>query len=171
MNALAASPALERSRVAPLSLSGAMTLFAIAAVLVTVSIPRLRGLAQRENEADARATAQLLAKGLADAMATGSSVPSLAALLREQALSGVRTDAELFPTDGVLRRHGYLFEIIQLPSRANAVRAWPWKHGSTGARAFLALCDGTSYEHANAAALWDGLPRVGEAFATLTGWR
>src|SRR5262245_51531649 len=103
-----------RGRVAlSLSLSGALSLLAVVAVLIVVSVPRLRGLALQENEGDARGTAQALARALAALEARPSRPPRLADLLETGELRGLG-DVELLAGGRVLRRHGYLFEITCL---------------------------------------------------------
>jgi hypothetical protein len=44
-------------------------------------------------------------------------------------------DVELFP-DGRLRRHGYLFDALELAPGEWLLRAWPWEHGHSGLGAF-----------------------------------
>src|SRR5688572_463239 len=76
-----------------LSFSGALSLAAVVLVLVVVSVPRLQDLARQENEADARVTAELLARALRTLPA--ASEPSLRDLVRRPELSGGLSDAEL----------------------------------------------------------------------------
>lgn len=152
---------------------------AVVLVLIVVSVPRLRGLALRENEADARATAQLLARTLAEHLAGGGAAPEMAQLLATPELASL-SDAELL--DGrVLRRHGYLFELTRLFAPADAtwgagergldaVRAWPWAHGRTGRRGYLVLADGTRLEHPNHPPRWQGLAGAGVAPLEIPGW-
>ncbi|MSR61872.1 MAG: hypothetical protein EXS08_05450 [Planctomycetes bacterium] len=187
----AATLPLDRTTAAPprgLSLSGALALCAIAAVLVVVSIPRLCGMAQQENEVDACATARQLASAL---RTYGEErAPTLSDLLRMPELVGLRADAELLEQGRLLRRHGYLFELSPLtPSVAfmavpltpfaapagssaahHAVRAWPWEHGSTGRASFMATDSGATLMHANAGAHCQGPRAAGESCIPLEGW-
>ena len=131
-----------------LTLSGGLSLAAVLAVVVVVSLPRLRSLAVQENEADARATAEILAGALEELPATR--LPTLQELLQSSELASL-DDAELLAQGTLLRRHGYLFEVTRLtadgrpalggegsgPAHARAVRAWPWAHGRTGVETFL----------------------------------
>jgi hypothetical protein len=177
---------LRSLRIGGLSLSGALSLAAVLAVLLVVSVPRFHGLALQENEADAKATAALLARAL-DA---GGPAPTLRDLLRRKDLAGLRADAELLAQGKLLRRHGYLFEVTQvaptwtvagLPlglvagqadalAPVRAIRAWPWRHGATGRTAFLVTADGAQLAHTNSEG-WQGDEAAGLALASLEGWR
>jgi hypothetical protein len=146
-----------------ISISGTLALLAIAAVLVVVSVPRLRVLARHENEADARNTALLLARALRAHGTSAAKPPSLTELLVRPELGGL-ADSELLARDTVLRRHGYLFEIASLspavgPTPATAVlssaaggtpstaiRAWPWTPGASGGSSFLVTAEGALFE-------------------------
>lgn len=165
-----------------LTVSGAISLLAVVAVLIVVSLPRLRGLAVQENEGDARATAQLLAGALGEPPSQGGPVPKIADLLRRPELLSL-SDAELFADGRVLRRHGYLFEVAHFsPPAARpgalealpgcpAIRAWPWAHGRTGIAAYVVAADGTSLEHENQPPLWQGPEAAGSALLDPGGWR
>ncbi|HEX6882575.1 MAG TPA: hypothetical protein VF530_04285 [Planctomycetota bacterium] len=161
--------------------SGTLSLLAVVAVLVVVSVPRLRGLALQENLADARATAQVLARALVERDASAS--VALDELLRSAPLDSL-SDAELLADGRLLRRHGYLFELTRLFAPADAtwggseaerglpaVRAWPWAHGRTGTKAYLVLSDGTRLEHPNDPPRWQGLSGAGAAPLEVPGWR
>jgi len=172
-----------------LSLSGALSLAAIVAVLVVISVPRLQDLAKHENEADARVTAQILARALNSLPAAGE--PSMRALVRRPELSGGLSDAELLQRGALLRRHGYLFEVTRLAPRLSlpaaplsllsgekgvlgsvlAIRAWPWAHGSSGEAAFLVTASGASLRHPNSVLRWHGLESAGVVVDELSGWR
>lgn len=172
-----------------LSFSGALSLAAVVVVLVVVSVPRLQDLARQENEADARATAQLLARALGSFPAPFA--PTMRELVRRPELSGGLLDAELLQRGALLRRHGYLFEVTQLaPSMSlpaaplalisgetgvlksmPAIRAWPWRHGSSGELAFLVTAAGASLLHPNSEPRWHGLESAGMVVDELKGWR
>lgn len=154
-----------------LSLSGSLCLVAVAAVLVAVSLPRLRGIALQENEVDARAMALLLGLELGRLPAVGAP-PAIEDLVQSSKEVRALADVELLEEGILLRRHGYLFELSRLPtslwlayafltpagdrSRV-AVRAWPWKHGATGGAAFLVTGAGRIYVHPNSPPLWEGM--------------
>jgi hypothetical protein len=164
-----------------LSLSGALSLLAVAAVLVVVSLPRMRGLALAENEVDASATAQLLAAALSADEAAEGAPPSWREFLARPELAGVLSDGELVAEGTLLRRHGYLFELTRLaPGRSSAsssartelaVRAWPWAHGATGEATFLATAGGAHLVHPNESPCWQGLAAAGVDLGSLAGWR
>jgi hypothetical protein len=172
-----------------LSFSGALSLVAVVSVLVVISVPRLLGLARRENEADARVTAELLA-GALKAWDPSATV-SMRDLVRRPELASGLADAELLQHGSLLRRHGYLFEVIRLsPSSIltavplalfsgkggllggmSAIHAWPWAHGSSGETAFLVTAGGTSLLHPNHAPCLHGLESAGQPMDELEGWR
>jgi len=172
-----------------LSFSGALSLAAVVLVLVVVSVPRLQDLARQENEADARVTAELLARALRTLPA--ASEPSLRDLVRRPELSGGLSDAELLQHGSLLRRHGYLFEVTRLSPSLSlpaaplsllsgdpgalagmpAIRAWPWAHGSSGEIAFLVTAAGACLLRDDTALRWHGLESAGVVVDELTGWR
>jgi len=175
-----------------ISLSGALSLVAVACVLVVVSVPRLRCLALEENEVDARFTARILARGLSQIEGGGTNTKqvSIRDLLRRTDVGDLLSDAETLERGLVLRRHGYLFEITRLSpdfslsyatsrllggkgslSSILAVRAWPWAYGSTGRSAVLATAGGALLVHANLPVRWEGLEGRGEDLGELEGWR
>jgi hypothetical protein len=173
-----------------LTFSGALSLLAVAAVLVVVSLPRLRGLALAENEAEARATTQLFAQALRSEAGADGRLPSWRELLRRPELAGVLADGELVAQGRLLRRHGYLFELTRLAPSLSvpsapcallagargglcsmlAVHAWPWSHGATGEAAFLATAGGAELVHPNEEPRWQGLEAAGRDLGTLQGW-
>ena len=107
---------------AALSLSGALSLLAVVAVLVVVSLPRLRGLALQENEVDARGTALMLARALRGIEPRPDRKPALRELLRRPELRGL-ADVEVLAEGTLLRRHGYLFEVTCLSPAMTAPAA------------------------------------------------
>jgi hypothetical protein len=131
----------------------ALTLCAIAAVVLLVSLPRLREFALRENESDA----QSLVKRLGDSLnAQPAPAADVRALLESTAsLSRQLDDAELSPDGRTLRRHGYLFELAREGGEP-AVRAWPWKHGQTGVAAFCWSASRGLTVDANRSGAWSG---------------
>lgn len=173
----------------PISLSGAFSLLAVVGVLVVVSLPRLRGLAVRENEVDAKSTARLLAGALRDMGSSPARKPGMREILRRPELLGL-ADAELLDGGTVMRRHGYLFEITCLPPTVTAtcapaallggepaalcgllaIRAWPWDRGATGRFAFLATQKGGTLAHLNSDTRWAGVEAAGTVLESLDGW-
>lgn len=114
------------------SASGTFAIACVALIVALVSLPQLRALGVRENEADARRTLEILGGELARA-------PQVAGLaeLATQPPNAPRelSDLEVL-ADGRLRRHGYLFDLVALPDGVRVLRAWPWETGRTGAHAF-----------------------------------
>lgn len=183
---LARGSAAGRAR-AGLSGPGAVSIAAVVTVLVFVSLPRLSGLARHENESEARATATYLARSLAARSAQPGGAASIADLVGDDAFARDLADSELLEGGRLLRRHGYLFELVRLPAESpgtaldpaapavepapRAIRAWPWRHGSTGGAALLATANGALYLHPNTPPLWEG-PRPRQAWlADWDGWR
>lgn len=135
----------------------ALTLGAIAAVVLVVSLPRLRDFALRENEADAlRLTGRL-------ADLVSSSEPALrTADVRElldqaPALAKQLDDAEFLAGGRRLRRHGYLFAAVAAEAGAPWIAAWPWKHGHTGRAAYAWTAELGLVGHPNADGAFSGL--------------
>jgi hypothetical protein len=117
------------------SASGVFAIACVALIVALVSLPQLRALGVRENEADARRTLEILAGALARA----PQLPDLAQLAAQPPNAARElADLEVLP-DGRLRRHGYLFDLIALPDGTRVLRAWPWQTGRTGAHAFAHL--------------------------------
>jgi hypothetical protein len=177
-------------RLGALSRSGALCLLAVVAVLVVVSLPRLRGMALQENEVDARATAQILGRALRELEARAARDPQLHELIGLPELRGL-ADVELLAEGAVLRRHGYLFEVTRLPpalaARAAsagavqgetgsagsvlAIHAWPWELGTTGFVSFLLTPTGGELLLPGSAAVREGLRGAGGTLSALEGWR
>ncbi len=167
-----------------LSTGGMVTLVAVIAVLFVISLPRLRSFARSENERDALDTAALLARELAREPPPGT-------LPRVEDVAGPLLrrlpDSEFLDEGRALRRHGYVFTLRRveppppadgvvlaaesLPSPPLAIHAWPWRHGHTGAAAFVALPDGRVYLHANPDGRWSGHPAPSSGPWTWDGWR
>jgi hypothetical protein len=171
------SPASRRG----LSAGGAATLAAIASVLVLVSLPRLRGFALHENEQDALETTRLLARAVADARSNGAGAAGAARDVAIGAIAGAPPlarqlrDAEVLADGQLLRRHGYLFEVVAPGEGAGlAVRAWPWRHGRTGRIALVGRGDGEVLANSNADGRWSGPlapPTPPSSGPLAEGWR
>ncbi len=150
----------RRARFVRISTAALLSLGAILAVLVFVSIPRLRSLAQQENEADAHATLELFRGALtvlaAERPARAPPL-SLEELARPAPISRSLSDGEFLADGLVLRRHGYLFRLVEVPgAQGPGILAWPWEHGTTGKAAFLFTPDGRIFRHPNTPASWNG---------------
>jgi hypothetical protein len=114
-----------------LALADHVTLFLIGLVVVLVSLPRLRRFALRENETDAASMLHVL---WTEAESQGVTLHPgvLGALFGPgTGLQNRSEDVELLG-DGRLRRHGYLFDVIEGPRGGVFISAWPWEHGRTG---------------------------------------
>jgi hypothetical protein len=125
----------EATRESGLSRRDQAMLFLIGLVVVLVSLPRLRRFALRENETDA---ARMLRVLWSEAEAQGVRLHPgvLGALFGPgTGLQNRSEDVELLD-DGRLRRHGYLFDVVEDVRGRAFIGAWPWEHGRTGLGAF-----------------------------------
>lgn len=152
----------------------ALTLGAVAMVVLLVSLPRLQDLAVRENEGDA---AWLVAR-LGRLCAEGFGAPVQAAIAGERTLRRQLDDAELLAEGRVLRRHGYLFEILSPPEGEGPggvprplARAWPWDWGRTGRVVFVWCPERGLLGHPNPDGQWTGLEDPPPAPPQGEGWR
>jgi hypothetical protein len=167
------APPARRAGVARISAAGVASLAAILAVLVFVSIPRLRSLAQQENEADAHGTLELF-RGALPVLAAERPLAarplSIAELADSETIAHGLSDGEFLDQGRILRRHGYLFRVVDVaPLPQRGVLAWPWKHAATGRSAFLLTPAGRILQHANVPRLWDG-PEVSTTSVDVSGW-
>lgn len=137
----------------------ALSLFAIGLVVVLVSVPRLRALALRSNEDDAWQMIRLLGQEAFGGEVLAAPNRDLGQLVDERpGLAHRLDDTEVLQQGRVLRRHGYLFDLIEAGGR-HELRAWPWRHGRTGVAAFVFTDRGELFGHPNPQALWSGLGR------------
>lgn len=150
-----------------------LTLCAVALVVLLVSLPRLADLAVRENEGDAR----WLTERLGERCATVEVAPrDVRALLEGQpTLTRLLDDAEYLEGGRLLRRHGYLFELVAADGPSGdcgvaAVRAWPWRFERTGRQAYLWRCGEPLRTHDNAHGRWSGPERPPGVVAVADGW-
>jgi hypothetical protein len=150
-----------------------LTLCAVALVVLLVSLPRLQDLAVRENEGDAR----WLTARLGELGGTLEGAPrDIRGLLETQpTLTRLLDDAEYLEGGRLLRRHGYLFEVVAADGAGahcglSAVRAWPWRYERTGRQAYLWRCGEPLRAHDNALGRWSGLQRPPETAAPADGW-
>jgi hypothetical protein len=152
-----------------------LLLVAVAAVVVLVSLPLLRGLALRENERDAIRTIRLFGREVfagntANAVAApGVATPrepspsledslmALGAMVEgDDDLNRRLPDTRLVDDGRRLFRHGYLFELVIAEDDTPLLLAWPYSHGETGLAAFVLGPDGELYGHPNRSARWSG---------------
>jgi len=130
-------------------------LLAVGAVVLLVSLPRLREFALRENESDAQSLLQRLGEAWSQDAYAAESVRGLleATPSMEQRLE----DVELLQEGRLLRRHGYLFELRRTDAGVCA-EAWPWEHGRTGLAAYRWTPEGLAATP-NSEGGWSGVDR------------
>ena len=167
-------PPAWRAGTTHISAAGIASLIAILSVLVFVSIPRLRTLALQESESDAHGTLELFRAALpvlAAERAAPADALSIADLADTETIAHALSDGEFLDQGRVLRRHGYLFRVVDVaPAQERGVLAWPWKHAATGRSAFLLTPAGRILQHPNAPGTWDG-PDVSTTPVTdVAGW-
>lgn len=162
-----------------------LTLAAVGLVVLLVSLPRLRDLALRENEADAA----WLVTRLADACGQSEAHEVQALIRGVPALDRQVDDAEFLEGGRLLRRHGYLFEVVQLeplelevgagstgsdPVAAHApraIRAWPWQAGRTGRMALVWTAASGVVGDPNPGGRWSGQAPPDPESAVAEAWR
>lgn len=161
-------PRPSARRIGGLRLADAITLVSVGLVVLLVSLPRLRDFALRENEADARIVVARIGELVLEHDSPAALREVLAASPDWLRRLG---DAEWLEGGRMLRRHGYLFDLVRIrPDGAVAVRAWPLEHGGTGHAAFVWTADTGLLGHGNEGGAWSGPgdpPRVEPA----AGWR
>lgn len=150
--------------------SDAATLVAVVAVVVIISVPRLADFARRENERDVVRLLRSVQPMLAEAQSSEPMPLGMQALVAHAPrFRRLFDDATYLEEGTLLKRHGYLFELVQYdeteahPQRLG-VRAWPWKHGQTGFAAFWVVSDGPVWGHLNSNSSWSG-PWVPPSFS------
>lgn len=163
-----------RTRAGRIGALDALTLAAVALVVLLVSLPRLQDLAVRENEGDARWLTERLAELGGEAPLAAHDIRGL--LAGEPTLTRLLDDAEYLEGGRLLRRHGYLFELVAGDGDAGecavrAVRAWPWRYERTGRQAFLWRCGEPLRAHANPGGRWSGPGRPPPQLGDGEGWK
>jgi hypothetical protein len=139
------------------------TIAAIGTVVLLVSLPSLRVFAQRQNETDATHVVRILGRA-AESAASGTSAARIFA--NDAELRRRFRDLEVLEADGLLRCHGYLFDVA-----GGVARAWPWAHGRTGFACFV-WTGGVLYGHPNAEGRWSGSARPPSGpWTDAAGWR
>jgi hypothetical protein len=153
--------AAKRRGFDPVSLA---TLIAIGVVVLLVSLPSLRGFAQRQNETDAVRLVRILGRAVESAERPPASIREV--FEGDPELRRRFRDLEYLEDTDQLRCHGYLFDVSR-----GVARAWPWDHGRTGFACFVAAEEGL-VGHANDASRWSGRdrPPLGP-WTPSAGWR
>jgi len=167
-----------RGRRGRLRLADAATLLAVATVVLLVSLPRLRDFALRENQGDARGLVARLGRLLDDEVHAAEVGNVQDAIAGDPALARQLEDVEYLEHGRLLRRHGYLFEVLPgaAPQRVT-VRAWPWEHGRTGLASFVWIAHRGLAGHPNTDGRWTGTGGgpapvfAGSASPDGDGWR
>lgn len=136
----------------------AFTLFAVATVVLLVSLPRLRDFALRENQGDASTLVHRLGRLLENSVEAGELASVQQLVEHDPEFAHQLGDAEFLEEGRLLRRHGYLFELVPAAGEEPAfrVRAWPWEHGRSGLASFVWLPGRGVARHANAEGHWSG---------------
>jgi hypothetical protein len=131
-----------------------LTLVAVLALVVVVTIPHLRSMAIRANERDARVMLTWLGEELAK-LAPAEMPADLPALLKRVPRAARRIpDARVLPS-GLVAHHGYYLRLMLPPHGQPELCAWPCQLDRTG-RAAYAWTSGSLYENPNATPGWSG---------------
>ncbi len=132
-----------------------LTLAALAVAVVAVTIPRLRAMAMRANERDARAALGWLGAELA-ALPPASLQTELAGILSRLPVASRRfSDARVLASGGLVH-HGYVFRSARDATGAPRLLAWPCQAGRTGEHAY-AWDAGALFANANRPVAWSGV--------------
>jgi len=141
-----------------LSFTDHLTLFLIGLVVVLVSLPRLRRFALRENETDAAHMLRILWNE-AETQGVTLHPGVLGALFGPgTGLQNRSEDLEVLD-DGRLRRHGYLFDVIETARGETFISAWPWEYGRTGLGAYSISGERGLLGHENGDGVFSGEQR------------
>jgi hypothetical protein len=141
-----------------------LLLVAVATVVVSVTLPLLRGLAVHENERDAIRTLELFGGEVFAGPRT--SLSGLGALMESSpSLNRRLPDTRLFADGQRIFRHGYIFCLDRSEGHEPELLAWPYSHGETGLGAFRLGASGELYGTVNRAARWSGPSRAPSATA------
>ena len=111
-----------------LSLLDRATLAAVVLLVIVVSIPRLRDMAIRANESDARTALRWMGSWLA----VPETAPAEFIHLVKERDNVKRRLPDARVLEGTLSHHGYLFRLVEDADRTRAVVAWPLERGRTG---------------------------------------
>ncbi|MEZ5980016.1 MAG: hypothetical protein R3F34_17635 [Planctomycetota bacterium] len=127
-----------RSETRRLATAQIALLAGVAAVLTTLTLTRLQLFAVYENERDAVALLEYVGKQLAIPAAAPENgrFDLRSEVARAAATVGNPTDSEWLEDGRVLRRRGYLFDLVEAADGGWCLRAWPWERGATGVAAY-----------------------------------
>ncbi len=149
----------SRARRARLRTTDTVTLVAVATVVLLVSLPRLRDFALRENGNDARQLMRTLAELVGGSVQAAQGVAIRDLVQSDAQLERQLRDVEYLDDGALLRRHGYLFELVHERSGVLGLRAWPWRHGRTGLHSYVWRPGNGIFAHPNPLGAWAGESR------------
>jgi hypothetical protein len=155
--ALSPAAAPERAASRRLPWLDRLTLVAVLAAVVVVTIPHLRSMAIRANERDARVVLTWLGEELAK-ISPAELPTDLPALLDRLPRAARRVPDARILDSGLVAHHGYYLRLALSPQGTPELSAWPCQTNRTGHAAY-AWTTGSLYEHANSAATWSGEDR------------
>ena len=170
------TPSIARvpSRSGALRLADVGVLVAVGLVVLLVSLPRLREFALRENETDAASLVARLGRLCASSVRAAERGDVRDLIASDLTLERQLDDAEFLEDGALLRRHGYLFEILDRDSAGSAgarVRAWPWQCRKTGTAAFAWTDAQVLVGHSNSDGAFSGLAARPVVTDQAAGWR
>jgi hypothetical protein len=116
----------------------AVLIGAVAAVVLTLTVSRLQLFAVYENERDAVALVEYIGEHLRTPAAApiGGRYHLQSEVARATVHVGNPADSQWLDDGRVLRRRGYLYDLVADESGALVLRAWPWRAGTTGVAAY-----------------------------------
>ncbi|MFT5285480.1 MAG: hypothetical protein ACI8TQ_001645 [Planctomycetota bacterium] len=158
--------ALSKLRSKLPSTSALLSLSAIGLVVFMVGLPSLRNFAIKQNEIDALRVVVALGKA-SFSPASNASTALADLLVQHPDLKHRFGDLEYLDEFGLLRAHGYLFELTDIDGNLS-LTAWPWSHQRTGRSAFRYRPDGKILANVNDRGLWSGCRPTSEARALRT---
>jgi hypothetical protein len=136
---------------------------AVAAVVVALTVSRLQLFAVYENERDAVTLLEYIGGQLGQpaVAATHGRYDLRSEVARAKVHVGNPADSQWLDEGRVLRRRGYLYDLVPDQSGGWALRAWPFRTGTTGVAAYaFTTADGllghTNGAGAPGAANWSG---------------
>jgi hypothetical protein len=116
----------------------AVLIGAVAAVVLVLTVSRLQLFAVYENERDAVALVEYIGAQLRTPAAApvGGRYHLRSEVARATVHVGNPADSQWLDEGRVLRRRGYLYDLVADESGALVLRAWPWRAGTTGVAAY-----------------------------------
>ncbi len=134
-----------------------LTLAAIVASVVAVTIPHLRSMAIRSNERDARLVLSWLGEEVSR-LSRSEIPPDLPSFLAGLPQATRRVPDARILDAGLVAHHGYYLRLTLSPTAEPELCAWPCQVDRTGGAAYV-WKPGGLYVSANLAPGWSGLER------------